>query len=522
MSLWGNKDIKTGSGTIAIASTGVVTGSSTAFNTQAKVGNTITAGSVDYQIISITDNSTAKVVMGRNNGNGIVTTVTAGASYTLSEKPAFVSHESVANTSFVSGDSNNVFGVDNTEMIAGGDNIINAALVQGGAGYVEVPTVTIAAPTAFTITISNVSTANSTITATAHKLLTGTKLTYAKVGATAITGLSDATAYYVITIDADTFKLASSLANAQAGTAIALTGTGSSSQTFTGDTATATATIASGAVSTLTVSGVGSAYSAAPIVTINEPRLTIPTSGITASTDTIAYTAHGQAAGAALVYKNGGSTAAAGLTDGTTYYVAIAGRTANAFEVKATNTTAAVAAPLISGTGGAGTFSCTSGTLAVGDRVTITGTNTGTGTITGYASGNTYKVSAVTGISPSVTAFTLTTEAGVAIATSAVSAATFTGLTFTGETVIDITTTGNSAQYFSISAGTTATAKSTLGSGSTLGNRPTHAGWVRRIVGTGNRAGRIQYETLVAMGTNSIGTGGISGDAADDIQFPDA
>ena len=37
MALWGNKDSKTASGTIAIASNGTVTGSSTSFTTQAKV-----------------------------------------------------------------------------------------------------------------------------------------------------------------------------------------------------------------------------------------------------------------------------------------------------------------------------------------------------------------------------------------------------------------------------------------------------------------------------------------------------
>jgi hypothetical protein len=42
-----------------------------------------------------------------------------------------------------------------------------------------------------------------------------------------------------------------------------------------------------------------------------------------------------------------------------------------------------------------------------------------------------------------------------------------------------------------------------------------HAGWVRRVAGTGGRAGRIQYETLVASGS-------ITGDQGDDTQFPDA
>ena len=43
-----------------------------------------------------------------------------------------------------------------------------------------------------------------------------------------------------------------------------------------------------------------------------------------------------------------------------------------------------------------------------------------------------------------------------------------------------------------------------------------HTGWVLRTVGTGGRAGRVQYETLVAFG------GDFSTDAADDAILPDA
>lgn len=46
------------------------------------------------------------------------------------------------------------------------------------------------------------------------------------------------------------------------------------------------------------------------------------------------------------------------------------------------------------------------------------------------------------------------------------------------------------------------------------GKKVAHAGWVVRKVGTGARAGRVQYETLVAMGS-------ISGDAEDTV-FPDS
>lgn len=43
-----------------------------------------------------------------------------------------------------------------------------------------------------------------------------------------------------------------------------------------------------------------------------------------------------------------------------------------------------------------------------------------------------------------------------------------------------------------------------------------HTGWVLRTAGTGGRAGRVQYETLVAMG------GTFSTDASDDAILPDA
>jgi hypothetical protein len=52
-------------------------------------------------------------------------------------------------------------------------------------------------------------------------------------------------------------------------------------------------------------------------------------------------------------------------------------------------------------------------------------------------------------------------------------------------------------------------------SGGNKGIGITHAGWVLRTEGTGGRAGRVQYETLVAMSS-------ISGDQADDLQLPDA
>lgn len=47
------------------------------------------------------------------------------------------------------------------------------------------------------------------------------------------------------------------------------------------------------------------------------------------------------------------------------------------------------------------------------------------------------------------------------------------------------------------------------------GKHVAHAGWVKRTVGTGGRAGRVHMETLVAMGS-------MTGDASDDTVFKDS
>ena len=65
-----------------------------------------------------------------------------------------------------------------------------------------------------------------------------------------------------------------------------------------------------------------------------------------------------------------------------------------------------------------------------------------------------------------------------------------------GGTAIDLTA-GSSETGHSLT-GQTATAAAII---SGAYGKGFHAGWVVRKVGTGGRAGRVQYETLVAMGT---------------------
>jgi len=76
---------------------------------------------------------------------------------------------------------------------------------------------------------------------------------------------------------------------------------------------------------------------------------------------------------------------------------------------------------------------------------------------------------------------------------------------------INLSSVGTGAQAGHSITGQTATGAVTVGGG----KKVAHAGWVLRTEGTGGRAGRVQYETLVAMGS-------IGGDGSDDPQFPDS
>jgi hypothetical protein len=64
-----------------------------------------------------------------------------------------------------------------------------------------------------------------TITYVAHGFVTGDLVTYTDGGNTALTNLTDGAQYYIIKVSDDVVKLATSSANASAGTAINITGT---------------------------------------------------------------------------------------------------------------------------------------------------------------------------------------------------------------------------------------------------------------------------------------------------------
>ena len=326
----------------------------------------------------------------------------------------------------ISGDGSSIdatiFGITGTEAVAGVDNVTDIAINVSGARYVQVPTVTIPVPTVRTIATAKVTTASDSIEITGHNMRTGTEVKYQDGGGTALAGLVDNTSYFVIRTDEDNIKLGSSLSNASAGTAITLTGTGNNAQTLEGIQAVAAATISGGEVTGITVSNGGSDYQALPTITVEVPKMTIPTSAVNASSNVITFTGHGLSDTDQITYNQvGGGTLMTNVTDGQTVFVR--DKTANTFKIAAT-----------------------SGGTAI---------NIGTG--------------------HSAQTFTIVTDATQA----------------------------------------TAVASQGLGSdGDTNASEVSHIGWVKKTVGTGGRAGRVHYETLVAASS-------ISGDA-EDIATPDS
>ena len=326
----------------------------------------------------------------------------------------------------VSGDGSvidaTIFGITGAEAVAGVDNVTDIAVNVAGARYVQAPTITIPVPTVRTIATAKVTTASDSIEITGHNMRTGTEVKYQDGGGTALAGLADNTSYFVIRVDEDNIKLGSSLSNAQAGTEITLTGTGNNAQTLEGIQAVAAATISGGEVTAITVSNGGSDYQSLPAITVEVPKMTIPTSAVNAGTDVITFTGHGLSDTDQITYNQvGGGTLMSNVTDGQTVFVR--DKTANTFKIAATS----------------------------------------------------------------------------------------------GGTAIDIGT-GHNAQTFTIVTGATqatAVASQGLGSdGDTNASEVAHIGWVKKTVGTGGRAGRVHYETLVAASS-------ISGDA-EDVATPDS
>ncbi|MDB3998286.1 flagellar filament capping protein FliD [Litorivicinus sp.] len=176
-------------------------------------------------------------------------------------------------------------------------------LVSSDTGASNAFTLTIGGlgATAKIIPTASVDVSNEQITLTGHGYVTGDVVTYDAQGGTAIGGLSDATTYHVIRVDANTIKLATSASNASSGTAADITGTGNAKQRITKESIGTTSTVATSSV------------------TITTP--TIATTAVSTANDTITLSSHGYSTGDVVEYRSGTGTAIGGLTNGSKYYV---------------------------------------------------------------------------------------------------------------------------------------------------------------------------------------------------------
>lgn len=302
----------------------------------------------------------------------------------------------------------------------------------------------------------------------------------------------------------------------------------------------------------------GTYHTSAPSVTVAAPAArVIATTAVTEAADTITITNHNIRTGTELVYNSQGGTNLASnggnIADDTSLFAIVVD--ANTIKV-ATSQSNAVAGTAIDFTGGSFNAGNNSQTLT-GVTATATATISG-GSVTGFTVtnvGSDYQsVPAVTVAAPAGTGSLNLASGSVLIAAddeivipAALYAVLVTGEQMTysdgggtaptgltdGDTVFAIKSgTSNKMSLATSEANALAGTKITLAAGSVAGSahtfvgvtatataslglgdsatsdasEVTHAGWVKKTVGTGGKAGRVFYETLVASGS-------ISGDA---------
>jgi hypothetical protein len=133
MALWGNNDSKTASGYANISSNGFVNGTSSSFQTEARVGDFILMANNDYMIISITSNTAAQVLGASQNTS---VTAQANAAYVLSEKPrSALLDDGYHNANYPSGTTNTIYGMDTTESNVANGAVREVVITNAGSGY---------------------------------------------------------------------------------------------------------------------------------------------------------------------------------------------------------------------------------------------------------------------------------------------------------------------------------------------------------------------------------------------------
>lgn len=129
MSLWGNKDLKTGSGvdtvTVTAANSTVIAVGDNVDLQNFAVGDFLNVGKNDYVFTAIANDTVATVRSAVNGGT--LVGASANSAYVVSEKPLYVVY------SEANGDAGNIYGADTTET--GVDSkVVHAGWLKRTAG----------------------------------------------------------------------------------------------------------------------------------------------------------------------------------------------------------------------------------------------------------------------------------------------------------------------------------------------------------------------------------------------------
>ena len=172
-----------------------------------------------------------------------------------------------------------------------------------------------------TLTVTALNLSTDTITIPGHGFLQGELVQYDSQGQTAITGLTTATPYYIIFVNGDNIKLATTTENAIAGTAVNLTAAGVGTHKITSLSKTPDGTYEIATVPSATSFTATARGTVPTIVKTFNPRSTVDP-----NLETFKIPSHGFLTGTAVTYSRGEDTAISGLTHNTVYYVVAVNR----------------------------------------------------------------------------------------------------------------------------------------------------------------------------------------------------
>jgi hypothetical protein len=243
-------------------------------------------------------------------------------------------------------------------------NIIRLSTTKDGASIINLTSL---GTGNHTLTTNSVDIATETISIPSHGFSQGELVQYDSVGQTVITGLSSGNPYYIILVDGDNIKLATTLENANAGTAVNLTGLGVGRHRILSLSKSPDGTYTIATTPTTTTFTVSAGGYVPLIVKEFTPRQELDLQA-----NSLRILDHGFITGTKVTYNNNSGTSIGGLTNATDYYVI--GINKDYIRLATTAENASSGVPVVFTTFGAG----------IDHRLTasqINGVKTGTGTV---------------------------------------------------------------------------------------------------------------------------------------------